>query len=118
MAVEPPKSSCTVAYRPAGVASVFPPEKSVYKQGSSIGATFRFRRELKADIESFRLFLDGIDVTAKSRFSGSRDQPPSLVHIAHTPKISVPGDHQVKVTFRTTDGVDNCYQWSFQVKKS
>jgi hypothetical protein len=117
MAKESPQH-CTNTYRPAGVASVFPVEKSVHKFVSSVGATFRFRQELKADPESFKLFLNGVDVTSKSRFSSTRDQPPSRVHIAYSPRISETGTHQAKVVFRTTDGINNCYQWNFQIRKN
>jgi hypothetical protein len=64
---------------------------------------------------SFQLFVDGLDVTAKSQISATRDVPPSYIAIAYNSTISKEGNHQAKAQFRTKDGAIICYKWSFQV---
>jgi hypothetical protein len=115
-AAKPPKDLCGVS-RPAGVSSVFPAEKSIQTSISSVGADFRFERPIKVDRDSFQLVLDGVNVTSKSRFSGTRDSPPSQVRIAYTPKNAGIGLHKAKILFRTMDGSSYCYTWDFHVKR-
>jgi hypothetical protein len=70
-----------------------------------------------AYIDSYRLMINGLDVTAKSRFSGTRDVPPSNSAILYNFPISTAGNYQAKVLFRRVDGSRYCYAWSFQVKR-
>jgi hypothetical protein len=112
----PSKDLCATS-RPAGVIKVFPSEKSVQASVSSVGVEFNFSRQMRAHRNSFQLFVNGLDVTSKSRFSGTRDEPPSRVSISYNSSISKVGNYQAKVLFRTTDGSSNCYTWSFQVKR-
>jgi hypothetical protein len=115
-AAKPPSDICGMS-RPAGVSSVFPAEKSIQASLSSVGADFRFDRLIKVDRDSFQLVLDGVNVTSKSRFSGTRDNPPSQVMIAHTPKHAGIGPHKAKILFRTIEGSSYCYTWDFHVKR-
>jgi hypothetical protein len=116
LAKPPLKDSCTTSHL-AGVAKVFPSEKSVQASVSSVGVDFKFPQQIRADRKSFRLFIDGLDVTSKSHFSGTRDEPPSNIAIIYKSTIPKEGNHQAKVIFRTIDGSSICYAWSFQVKR-
>jgi hypothetical protein len=117
MAKPSPKDSCTTA-KLAGVAKVFPTDQSVQASVSSVGVNFRLPeriRSMKPLFRSFQLFVDGLDVTAKSQISATRDVPPSYIAIAYNSTISKEGNHQAKAQFRTKDGAIICYKWSFQV---
>lgn len=111
----PLRDSCSVS-RPAEVVEVFPPEKTIQPLVSSVGADFRFTPQRKAELGSFQLFINGVDVTSKSRFSGTRDDLPSRATISYVSRISQIGKHQAEIRFRTIDGFSNCYRWTFQVK--
>jgi hypothetical protein len=115
-AAKTPNDLCSMS-RPVGISSVFPAEKSIQASVSSVGADFRFEPSIKVDRESFQLVLDGVNVTSKSRFSGTRDNPPSQVMIAHTPKHTGIGPHKAKILFRTIEGSSYCYTWDFHVKR-
>lgn len=115
--VSPQQSVCS-ASRPFQVSKVFPVEKAVQRSVELIGADFRFTPEKKAELGSFQLFVNGINVTSRSRSSGTRDDLPSKATIAYIPTNFQPGTHQAEVRFRTVDGAQTCYRWAFQIKRS
>ena len=108
---------CSIS-RPSQVVKVFPVEKAALRSVDSIGANFRFTPEKKAELGSFQLFVDGVNVTSQSRISGTRDDLPSRTRIAYTPNNFQPGIHQAEVRYHTVDGAQTCYRWSFQLKRS
>lgn len=115
-AAEPLKNdSCSVS-RPAEVVAVFPTESAIQTSVQSVGANFQFTPQRKAELGSFQLFINGVNVTSKSRFSATRDDLPSLANISLDLGIFQSGKYQAEIRFRTIDGFSNCYRWTFEVK--
>ncbi|HEV8643130.1 MAG TPA: hypothetical protein VGV13_18755 [Methylomirabilota bacterium] len=101
---------------PPQVLRVFPPDGSTPGQVPAITAELDFTRGEPGDAASLRLLVDGVDVTAQSRITQTRDWPPSFVSISYTPARLQPGTHRAEVRFRTATGATVGHAWTFAVK--
>ncbi len=98
------------------VIEVYPSEDSTQTSVQYIGAKLNFQLGEEADYGSLQLFIDGVDVTNKSRVGGTRDMPPSRWRIGYKIDFSKPGNHRAEIRFHSKDGTIKSYSWSFSVK--
>jgi len=107
----------TTAAIPAQVLRVFPPDGSTPAQVGAVGAELDLTRGQAGDASSLRLWVDGVDVTALSRVTQTRDSPPSFVSITYTPTGLPPGLHRAEVRF-DAGGSTLTHAWTFTVPGS
>jgi len=102
------------AASPAQVLRVFPADGSSPAQVPAVGAELDLTRGQGGDAASLRLWVDGVDVTALSRVTQTRDWPPSFVSITYTPSALEPGLHRVEIRFGA-GGATVSHAWTFTV---
>jgi hypothetical protein len=109
-------NSVSAEPRPPQVWKVSPPDKSTHTSVPIIRAELDFTAGEAVEPSSLQIFVDGVDVTSQAQIGGSRDWPPSYLHISYTPKDFRQGSHCAEIRFRTKKGRTNSYQWSFSIK--
>lgn len=106
-----------VTAAPAQVLRVFPADGTASTQVLAVGAELDFTRGHAADASSLRLVVDGVDVTAQSRVTQTRDWPPSFVSISYGPGQLSPGLHRAEIRFATATGAAVSHAWTFTIKE-
>lgn len=79
--------------RPPQLLGVLPPEGSTQTYVEGVAAALSFTAEEEADLRSFQLFVDGVDVTTKAQIGSTRDEGPSSLGITYAPEGFQPGIH-------------------------
>jgi hypothetical protein len=100
--------------RPERLGAVFPVEDETCGPTVVVGGSLRVPPAEESF--SYRLILDGEDVTDASRAAELRTFPRSMVQVAHKPRgaLSV-GQHSARIEYSDSTGTSWTYTWSFVV---
>jgi hypothetical protein len=103
----------TLGAAPPQVVKVFPGGGSALARVEAIGAELDFTKGQESDPASLQLFVDGVDVTRRSRMTLTDDWPPSSVRISYTPILLESGEHWAEIRFHTRERRTISYVWGF-----
>lgn len=109
----------TPAALPPEVTGVLPPPEGRVCRTPEVSVNLRLtdamRRYGSLDLTLVTLRLDGKDVTASAKASGTKDLPQSMATITYTPPAPLAvGWHRASFTFPSSKG-HVTYDWKFQV---